>query len=501
MKHKTKMVVPAMLLLGSLSMVGPTHATSGLVQEVNCANLQTAIDEAENNARIALSHSNLECQAQIVIPSGKSVYLYTGGAGLGYSGDGNTITISDGATLYLSGSVSNMNLNFSAISNFGRTYIVDWQNSNQPSIIYGDSGTAITNFNELNVISDSVEVLSNIVSTEGIVRLAGGGYDDQYIDTFTNYVTNGCDFVNSNVVCEDIDVIRSDQLAGPTMDQMPIGYNYTVEYNYPELAEIKGYFIASSDPQIINVQGSALEGYNITAQSKGSASMSSGNFNGAGIGQSIVYDVTFNGKSILPNSAVANQLIHQDVYGIIGENLTLPVKIEKVKLQNIDISDDEAMLAALGNGKVAGYYDVECFVTSENGLWLASVYDLNDEEAKVSFELPENLPAIADGYERSFYVIRKHQDTSGAYQVDILPTEVNNNEATVFSDKFSLYILAYIDTEIEEGTTTPETGHFTLDGGSAIASASIATMVLGGIAYCIYYATHHQKSKVHFDKK
>ena len=60
---------------------------------------------------------------------------------------------------------------------------------------------------------------------------------------------------------------------------------------------------------------------------------------------------------------------------------------------------------------------------------------------KATINIPNNLPKLADGYSRKYYIVRLHDN-----KVDILDTVVNDDNTLTFeTDKFSTYSLVYKD--------------------------------------------------------
>ncbi len=109
--------------------------------------------------------------------------------------------------------------------------------------------------------------------------------------------------------------------------------------------------------------------------------------------------------------------------------------------------------------KMAEYYDIDIVVLA-NGKVVGHLKELTKEvELKVS--IPENLPEIAKGYTRKYYIIRNHEG-----EVTVLDTNVSEDGKylTFKSDKFSTYALGYSDEKIDNSSnvvnldSSPKTG-------------------------------------------
>ncbi len=86
--------------------------------------------------------------------------------------------------------------------------------------------------------------------------------------------------------------------------------------------------------------------------------------------------------------------------------------------------------------------------------------------------LPENLPEVKEGYNRTYYIVRQHND-----DIELLDTSLTEDGKglTFKSDKFSTYAIAYIDTKIEANPNTADINLMTLIG-----------MILVGLVGIIY---------------
>lgn len=103
-----------------------------------------------------------------------------------------------------------------------------------------------------------------------------------------------------------------------------------------------------------------------------------------------------------------------------------------------------------------------------DGLTLASCYDVKllktltaDAEERtaevrqlskpilLTFALPQKLTA-PDGVNREFYILRIHENADGTQRIDLLePVQREEDEISVYSDRFSAYAIAYRDSLIQ----------------------------------------------------
>lgn len=127
---------------------------------------------------------------------------------------------------------------------------------------------------------------------------------------------------------------------------------------------------------------------------------------------------------------------HQDVVSIISEK------------------------ASANNLTPVGSYDININYL-ENGQVIDQITELGSA-IKINVALDE-VPELADGYTRTWYVVRVHlNETTGEYETKILPATFDEATKTVAfeSDKFSAFTVAYVDTESateDKGSTTEST--------------------------------------------
>ena len=130
--------------------------------------------------------------------------------------------------------------------------------------------------------------------------------------------------------------------------------------------------------------------------------------------------------------------------------------IDEISRDDIDKADLKLIDGVLtADSKAISYFDV-ILVLKANGEEIATI---NQVDSAISFllSLPEEeLPAVADGYERTFFVVRLHEYNDGVDKAERLGAAKEGTAVRTSSDKFSTFVLAYEDTKIPEEPVTPE---------------------------------------------
>lgn len=140
-----------------------------------------------------------------------------------------------------------------------------------------------------------------------------------------------------------------------------------------------------------------------------------------------------------------------------SDNTTLSVDEKEIKdildvkemdLNTISEEDNELFKKAMEDKyKIAGFYDINLFKGINNDLKFEEVLETSDK-VKITLNIPTTLPQVAEGYKRTYYVIRLHNGKTDILDV----TLTDDNKASFETDKFSSYDLAYTDEKI--GNTT-----------------------------------------------
>ncbi|MBQ9020110.1 hypothetical protein IJ096_02195 [Candidatus Saccharibacteria bacterium] len=167
-----------------------------------------------------------------------------------------------------------------------------------------------------------------------------------------------------------------------------------------------------------------------------------------------------------------------------AEPATSEELVNKFGLEAVD-----ALVSAVGSDNIAGYFDIEVKIVDQNENELGTVSETANL-MKIEAEIPDNVPAVADGYARTWYFVYYHN----GQQKRIEATE-ENGKAIAYSKEFSPYILAYVDT-VATDTTTVTSASATLTSGTttnpntgddvanyvALAWLGVAVMI-GAVAY------------------
>ena len=128
-----------------------------------------------------------------------------------------------------------------------------------------------------------------------------------------------------------------------------------------------------------------------------------------------------------------------------------PADVVKISVEVNDVPNaeevapkiEEALTEKVSDAKVVGLYDIIIPVRINDIL----VNNLTKLTSKIELKLaiPEDLPEVADGYNRTYYVVRDHNG-----EITILDTVVNDDNTISFeTDAFSTYALAYADQRVE----------------------------------------------------
>ena len=142
----------------------------------------------------------------------------------------------------------------------------------------------------------------------------------------------------------------------------------------------------------------------------------------------------------------------------------------------------DKIMAELGeNEKILAMYDVYADIYSSDGTYLGYVLEMDTPLPFVIDTSLESLaPSIdlepADGYTREFSVIRGHYAIDGETSAARVDFVRDGSKFTITSDKYSTFVLTYVDT-----AKAPDTGVITRQGGSAMGATIVASIVAGSL--------------------
>ncbi len=152
---------------------------------------------------------------------------------------------------------------------------------------------------------------------------------------------------------------------------------------------------------------------------------------------------------------------------------------EDAKISNFK----EALSKKAVNGTIANYFDISILIKDAmNDNELGRLEKLT-ENIELIFNIPEDLPPVAEGSQRVYYILREHEGN-----IDVLSPTISSDQTVLSftSDLFSTYALAYEDIANQTGEVLPEAPN-TLDKFSAY--MLIATISAFGII-ALGYATN-----------
>ena len=141
-----------------------------------------------------------------------------------------------------------------------------------------------------------------------------------------------------------------------------------------------------------------------------------------------------------------------------GEDVKVDVYLEIKDISDtISASDQEKVKAAATDADKIEFFDISLLKEisiSGRSREPISIHDLTTP-LKLTIGVPSSFPTVADGYTRTYAVLRLHEGS-----VTVLPTTLNADGTLSFeTDRFSTYALAYTDTKenTSETTTTEAT--------------------------------------------
>lgn len=138
------------------------------------------------------------------------------------------------------------------------------------------------------------------------------------------------------------------------------------------------------------------------------------------------------------------------------------------------VSEEEKALLygkAYEGSNYYGIYDFSVYLKNEEGYYIAQIVELGSP-LKLTFDLSD-VPALEENHLREYQVIRAHNN-----EATELDYEISGNTMTFESDKFSNYLISYLDTEEEKYIPlVPDTGGF-----KKIDPVTTGTTVLAEIA-------------------
>ncbi len=168
-----------------------------------------------------------------------------------------------------------------------------------------------------------------------------------------------------------------------------------------------------------------------------------------------------------------------------GDNVNISVEVHENKKEDEKIKEEVSK--KIENAKIVKYLDISIDVKDSANHHLDYIKKLT-KPLDFSVEIPTDLPAVAKGYNRQYYIIRNHDGT-----IDIInPTLSADGKTLTFStDSFSTYALAYNDSKAApEKNVADASNPNTSD--KIIPLAILLTISAGGISYLVKRRLFHK---------
>ena len=158
---------------------------------------------------------------------------------------------------------------------------------------------------------------------------------------------------------------------------------------------------------------------------------------------------------------------------IKDKNIKIEVEVKEKEITNTEKETiEDAVNKKDSDIKVTNYIDITINVKdADNGNSLGELSTVKDV-ITFTIEIPANLPEVAEGYERVFYIVRNHDG-----EIELLNATETNGKLEFKSNKFSTYAVAYKDVEktIQNNEKNPKTGDH------IIAYAIVSIISIAGI--------------------
>jgi len=134
---------------------------------------------------------------------------------------------------------------------------------------------------------------------------------------------------------------------------------------------------------------------------------------------------------------------------IKNKNIEVKLKIEENKITETRKEEIEKVLKE--NEKIAKYLDITIFINNKDTNEIDTLDKLN-ENIRLTVSIPEDLPKVAEGFARKYYIIRNHNGV-----IEYLDAILSEDGKSILfeTDRFSAYALAYSDEEIVTSEGVP----------------------------------------------
>ena len=449
-----------------------------------------------------------DCQKDLVIPSGKKVYLWGKGeaaissyrdenddlisvyGGTLTNASGDTITVEEGATLAIYGEVINTSSGKAAINNSGRLFMMGTK-------LTGDEDGYVLKNSGITTATTGTSFNDSGFTNSGTFYVTGGKYPYHDINQF---IVSGCS-PNSDATYPDDDVSCGNNRGNAYFrlpEALPDGASVKVTSAFPEIANALGMEIVSFDHSVIEVTGNAIDGFTLTPKKSGDVWIGTQDYTkGAGQKYSVVYEVENANKST--KDYLANNLNDEETSKIIeavrsDDELYMDLDISKLEQDEVSAEYKNLVNDKLMKGELLNYYDIYYLLKGRNAGEIARIDDLGDgvdDVVDVAVDMPEGLPEVQAGKSRNFFVVRLHEDGTKT-KVDKLDVSKKGDKLHFKSGKFSTYALGYEDVD---NISAPNSGVIThFEDGSAQSSILGSILCLATATGTLYYISKKQRA-------
>lgn len=465
--------------------------------------LQSIIDATSNGGVVTLGKSYTEA---ITVASGKNITIDLNGNNITVTGAG-VDAISNKGTLVIKGN-GNVTSQGAAVTNYpGATVTID----NGSYLSTGwytikNMGTmTINNLHFGNNVNNGSSLIDNGFYNSS--RPTANDRNQTGADV-VSLTINGGTFENKNNSCN---VIKNDDYgklvinggtfianSDSTTNGNPVVQNWhRATINNGTFTSNNGFVLANGylddnvDAGELTVNGGTFKGKtgifgeNVGAvNGKGLLTIKGGSFDGAAILSTIYKTVIegglFTDETIKPATGYNTYSVaNSNEYVVAKESdLKETVNYVPVKEENIDSNTLTLIKGAVkADQKLAGYYEIELFKTYGE-MKLEQLEEVSDK-VLVTVDIPSGLEKVAEGYTRTYYIIRVHDG-----KTDVLNAKDNGNGTVSFeTDKFSTYALTYKDIKAAKQTNNPAT----FDSVSLYGVLFVVLVTILGVSYKYAY--------------
>ncbi len=159
---------------------------------------------------------------------------------------------------------------------------------------------------------------------------------------------------------------------------------------------------------------------------------------------------------------------------IKNHDVTIELETEKVTKDSLEKEELEKFEQVIEGANITEFFDLSIVVKAD-GLANHYLKELN-KAITLSVALPE-LPEVAKGYARKYYILREHDGV--VEKLDATISE-DGKKLLFASDKFSKYAIAYVDEEIKD--TVTDSNPSTIDSVFGYVTLAITSVGVLGVA-------------------